>query len=140
MYKRAFCLGFQELQMSKKKILLVDDELMLLLSMQRMLEDDYDITIVVGGRKALNVITKQHGNFDLIISDIFMPDVDGVKLYHHVMKDYPDLAKHMILMTGAHLTPEIESFIGTTDNVCISKPFEHDQLLQTIKELLNSSS
>jgi CheY-like chemotaxis protein len=124
--------------MSKKKILLVDDELMLLLSMQRMLEDFYDITIAVGGDQALNILNQQHGNFDLIISDIFMPDIDGVKLHHEVMKNYPELAKHMIFMTGANMTPEIESFIATTHNIYIAKPFEYNQLLQTIKDLLGS--
>jgi CheY-like chemotaxis protein len=116
--------------MSKKKILLVDDELMLLLSMQRMLEDFYDITIAVGGDQALNILNQQHG--------IFMPDIDGVKLHHEVMKNYPELAKHMIFMTGANMTPEIESFIATTHNIYIAKPFEYNQLLQTIKDLLGS--
>ena len=124
--------------MAKKKILLVDDELLLLLSMQRMLEDLYAITTAVGGRQALNVIKEQNGEFDLIISDVFMPDIDGVKLHAKVAANYPDLAKHMILMTGGNLTPEIERFVATTNNVCISKPFEYNQLLQTIEKSLGS--
>ena len=61
--------------MAKKQILLVDDELMLLYSLRRMLEDLYDVTIATGGRKAIDLINKQDKHFDLIICDVSMPDI-----------------------------------------------------------------
>jgi DNA-binding NtrC family response regulator len=127
-----------ELKMTKKKILIVDDELMLLLSMQRMLEDSYDISTATGGRQAINMINQENDNFDLIITDINMPDVNGVDLYFDVQKNHPNLAKRMIFMTGANLTTDIKNFLNTNKNICISKPFESDLLFKVIEDFINN--
>jgi CheY-like chemotaxis protein len=102
---------------SRKKILIVDDELMLLLSMQRLLGNLYDITIAAGAKEAIKIVDKQDTHFDLIIIDIYMPDINGVDLYHHIIKKNPSLKNNIIFMTGGNLTTEIKEFLTNNKNV-----------------------
>jgi CheY-like chemotaxis protein len=122
----------------QKKILVVDDELMLLMTMQRMLENLYDVTTAVGGREAIKIIDKQEKPlFDLIICDIYMPDMNGVNLYLHIIKNHPYLQNRIIFMTGGALTTEIEEFLQSNKNMCLSKPFEYSKFLQAIKDSID---
>ena len=125
--------------MTKKQILIVDDELLLLLSMQRMLEDVYDVTIANGGQEAIDIINKNNGAFDLIICDISMPDINGPSLYLYIVKNYPKLEKRLIFMTGGPLSVYLDEFFISNKSICISKPFEYDKLRQLIKDLLDTS-
>lgn len=124
--------------MSKKRILIVDDELMLLLSMQRMLEDLYDVNIALGGKEAIDMINKQDSGFDLIICDVSMPDINGPSLYLYIVKNHPGLEKKLIFMTGGPLSTYLDDFFTSNNNLCLSKPFGYDQLRQIIKDFLET--
>jgi two-component system response regulator CiaR len=120
--------------MDKKRILLIDDELMLLLSMQRMLDSEYQVDIAVGGKQALAAI--DNNIYDLIICDINMPDVNGVDVYLYINKNHPVMEDRIIFMTGAILSDEITEFLTRNNNKCLPKPFESQKLLTTIKDFL----
>jgi CheY-like chemotaxis protein len=122
--------------MDKKRILLIDDELMLLLSMQRMLDSEYQVDIAVGGNKAYDFLANTNNVYDLIICDINMPDVSGVDVYLYINKNYPGMENRIIFMTGAILSDNIKEFLARNNNKCISKPFESQKLLTTIKDFL----
>lgn len=123
--------------MTKKRILLVDDELMLLFSMRRMLEDLCDVTIASGGRKAIDLINKGDKHFDLIICDISMPDINGVNFFLYIAKHHPGLEKRIIFMTGGPMSAYLDDFFADNKNLCLSKPFDYDKLRQTIKDFLD---
>lgn len=123
--------------MDKKKILIIDDELMLLLSMQRMLEDLYDVTIANGGQKAIDIINKGDVTFDLIICDISMPDVNGANFYLYILKKYPGMEKRIIFMTGGPLGSYLDEFFSGSR---LLKPFEYDELRTTVKDFLDANT
>jgi len=123
--------------MTQKRILIVDDELMLLYSLRRMLDDVYDITIAHGGQKAIDIINKQESQFDLIISDVSMPDVNGVNLFLYIAKHHPGLEQRVIFMTGGPMSAYLDEFFLTNKAMCLLKPFDSEKLLQVIKELVN---
>ena len=125
--------------MPKKQIIIIDDELMLLLSMQRMLEDEFDITIANGGQKALDTLSKREKWFDLIICDLNMPDINGQNLYLDIAKKYPGLEKRIVFMTGGSITSELEKFFVSNKCLCLPKPFEYSKLLQAINDSLESN-
>ncbi|MES2216953.1 MAG: response regulator [Pseudomonadota bacterium] len=125
--------------MVKKQILLVDDELMLLYSLKRMLDDLYDITIAAGGRKAIDLINDKNNHYDLIICDVSMPDVNGVNLYLYIAKHHPELQKKIIFMTGGPSSVYLDDFFMSIDNIRLSKPFEYEDLRQTIKDYLEAN-
>ncbi len=126
--------------MLKKKILIVDDELMILYSLRRMLEDLYDVTIASNGKEAIDIINKGDIQFDLIISDVSMPEINGVDLFLYIEQHHPGLEKKIIFMTGGPLSVYLDDFFVNKKNMCLAKPFEYDQLRQTIKEVIESNS
>jgi CheY-like chemotaxis protein len=126
-----------EIEMTKKRILIVDDELMLLYSLRRMLEDLYDVTIASGGRKAIDLINKQETPFDLIICDVSMPDINGVNLYIYLAEHHPTIKDHIVFMTGGSSSAYLDDFFETNKLLCLLKPFEYEQLRQTVKDLLD---
>ncbi len=117
-----------------KKILVVDDQIGLLTVIKRILEKNHDVTIC-NGRAALDLLIKQGKNFDAIITDLNMPDVSGIDLYRYVLKNYDDLAKHMIFITGGSYTSQMSEFMKKIKNPVLEKPFTPEQLLQVINKL-----
>jgi HD-like signal output (HDOD) protein/ActR/RegA family two-component response regulator len=83
----------------KKRILFVDDEVAVLKGLERMLfemSDRWDMFFVDSGEKALFELSGQR--FDVIVSDMRMPVMDGATLLAHVHDEYPNLVR--IILTG----------------------------------------
>ncbi len=120
---------------TRKHILIVDDEPFLLKSMQRLLEDIHDITTATGGRAALTLLEDGTDEFDTIISDLNMPDINGADLYRYVAEKYPGFEKNIIFMTGSVFTPALKEFLSTVNNLRLTKPINQDELLQAIERM-----
>jgi signal transduction histidine kinase len=83
----------------KATILLVDDDQMVLKMLKSyLISQNYQVVCASSGRKALNLIEQQQPPVDLLITDIRMPEMDGVQLLEAVRQLLPTLP--MILMTG----------------------------------------
>lgn len=79
------------------KILFVDDEVNVLDSMRRQLRKRYDITTALSGREAL-LKMKTEGPFAVVVSDMRMPEMDGVQLLKEIKDLYPDTVR--LMLTG----------------------------------------
>jgi len=116
--------------MSKPSILVVDDELLI----RDLLYDfftgqGWDITVVEDGEKALEMTRTR--KFDLILTDIKMPEMDGLTLSGHIRQSQPDLP--IVLMTGF---PSVDSAVTALrmhlDDYVV-KPFNINQLYKLIE-------
>ena len=75
----------------KKRILAVDDEISVCSMLLLWLEGDgYECDIATSANEALQLLAQK--NYDLMISDIMMPEVSGIELLGMVKKQFPDLA------------------------------------------------
>jgi len=107
------------------RILIVDDEQIVLRSCQRILRDgDYEIDIAHDGLSALGKINEN--DYDVLILDIMMPRMDGIEVLRRVKEARPDI--DIIMITGLH---DIETAVhamklGALDY--LPKPFEPDEL------------
>ena len=119
-----------------KRILIVDDEANILKSLQRILEDDFDVTIALGGVAALEILNKTHQPFNLILSDLSMQEVNGIDIYRYVASHFPALKAQIIFMTGSAYTPDLKEFMSSIDNPCLEKPFKQEDLYQAINDIL----
>jgi len=113
------------------KILLADDDASLRRVIQFKLEKEgYTVVPVADGIQALDRL--RDGSFDLLLSDIKMPGMDGIKLLEHARKLRPDLT---IVLITAHATvaQAVQAVkLGAFDY--ITKPFEDDQLYLAIEK------
>src|SRR5512145_1726580 len=83
--------------MQAKTILIVDDEFSVRESLEKVLSKAGYVTLAAdSGNEALAVLSKE--KIDLVLSDLKMPDGDGVELLKSIKKNYPDI--EVILLTG----------------------------------------
>lgn len=118
---------------NKKTILLVDDEESILFSLQRILElsGNYEIITAHDGKEALLKVHKSPP--DLIISDIHMPEMDGLELCKQIREKETTKAIPFIFLTAVK-DSMVEGFkIGADD--FIKKPFLLDEVLAKIEAM-----
>ncbi len=112
--------------MDKKKALFVDDEQNVLDGLRRMLRplrNQYDIHFASGGREALEMMAGER--FDVIISDMRMPGMDGAELLEKVQKQYPHTIR--IMLTGQADENSILRTIGVVHQF-LAKPCAPERL------------
>ena len=119
----------------KKHILIVEDEQTLLDSliiMIKRLDNGFEIYSANNGNQALELINVS--DIDLLITDIFMPDMDGLELIRAVKEKFPDIK--ILGMTGAgpHYLRAAKSFGAS---FVLSKPFGGDEFISAIHKVLN---
>lgn len=124
--------------MSKKRILLVDDEEEIVRAVQTRLEaNDYEVSVAYDGEEGLAKAKKEP--FDLIILDLMLPKMDGYKVCATLKHD-ERYQKTPILLFTARASDEDER-MGIEDcgaNGYLTKPFEAQIFLKKIKELVGS--
>lgn len=112
------------------KILVVDDEEIVLSFARDALEDvGYQIELASGGLEALKMIEKEH--FDFILTDIRMPECDGIELARRATEMTPSVG--IIFMTGYANLNSAKDAIKEGAYDYIMKPFELQELRQAVK-------
>jgi CheY-like chemotaxis protein len=118
-----------------KKVLIVDDEETLTWSMAKSLSrdrDKYEIEIANNGKEALIVLSKMP--IDLVISDIRMPDINGLDLLVQIKRDYPETK--VIIMT-AYGSSDVQKKASKRGSLYyIEKPFEINEIRKLILDLI----
>ncbi len=126
-----------EISMSKglKKVLIVDDEETLTWSMAKSLSrdrDKYEVMIANNGKEALLLLKGSH--VDLVISDIRMPDINGLDLLVMIKKEYPETK--VIIMT-AYGSSDVQKEANQRGSLFyIEKPFEISDIRKIILDLI----
>ncbi len=117
----------------RKTLLLVEDETAILFSLQRILElsGDYEVITAANGKSAIEKLAQVIP--DLIISDIAMPEMDGIEFCKHVRKSESTRSIPFIFLTAKK--ERILEGIQTGSDDYIVKPFKVDELLVTIKSI-----
>ena len=121
--------------MNKVKILIVDDnEKILELLSEFLIGNGYDIACSLNGEDANNKFVKFKP--DLVITDIVMPEVDGIELLLSLRKINPDI--RVIVMSGGN-RGHADTYLQMADklgaNAILNKPFELSDLLVHVKKL-----
>ncbi len=120
-----------------KRILVVEDEPIIagLLS-DMLMADGHEVDAVSTGRAALERL--EAGRYDLIVSDLRMPVLDGRGLYRELEKHRPELLRRIVFVTGSALDPGNEEFLTATRVPWISKPFTIVDLHRLTQKVLRS--
>jgi two-component system, cell cycle response regulator CpdR len=121
------------------RILLTEDDESVRAFVKRALElDGHEIIEAEDGGIALEILTARQGNFDLLLSDIMMPVLDGIGLALAVARDFPDLA--ILLMTGFADQRERAFGLDALVSDVVSKPFTLAEIRTAVARALPGSS
>jgi DNA-binding NtrC family response regulator len=119
--------------MDKPKVLVIDDEEIVRLSCIRTLQPEgYDVKAVQSGIEGLKVIGKEA--FDLVLTDLKMPDMDGMEVLKRVKEGWPDT--EIIVITGYGTVGSAVQAMKFGAFDYLEKPFTPDQLLLVVSRSL----
>jgi len=119
------------------RILVVDDEMIVCESCKRILEEDrYDVDTALSGMEAFEKM--RENPFDIVITDLKMPGVDGMEVLRTFRKEYPDAI--VIMITGfSTVETAVEAMkLGAFDY--IPKPFTPDEVSIVVKKAIEKKS
>jgi CheY-like chemotaxis protein len=115
------------------RVLLVDDEPTILRAYKRALAG-HDVAMAADGLEALATI-RGRSDFDLILCDITMPEMNGVQLYEQVRRECPWLAEKFVFATAGSTQGHVDQFLATVTNHVLEKPFEIRALRDLVEAL-----
>ncbi|MFC7052253.1 response regulator [Hansschlegelia quercus] len=119
------------------RILLTDDEEAVRGFVRRALEmDGHDVTPAFDGADALDKLNEADGAFDLLLTDIRMPMMDGIALALSAARDYPDVT--ILLMTGYADQRERAAGLDALIHDVVTKPFSLDQIRAAVADALRA--
>jgi len=112
------------------KILVVDDEPVVIRSCERILkEEGYNVEAAQGGREA--IITMEQKQYDLVITDLKMPEVDGITLIRWIRKSRPDTG--VVVITGYPSQETMKDALNLDIIDYVPKPFTPSVLTDVVK-------
>jgi signal transduction histidine kinase/CheY-like chemotaxis protein len=118
-------------------ILVTEDEPDLASILTKILEaEGHRVETAPNGVQAL--VKLGQGRFDLIVSDIRMPELDGPGLYGEVARRHPELLPRFVFLTGDILSPETSEFLARTGAARLAKPFTAADVRRITRAVLHS--
>jgi DNA-binding NtrC family response regulator len=116
------------------RLLIIDDNKEILTALTDFLsKKKYDVVSASDGLDGLKLLETEHQGFDLVITDLVMPNISGVGLISIIKKKFPDLP--VIAITGWGEHPEALATEAQANRV-LEKPFDLSELDTVIRELL----
>jgi DNA-binding NtrC family response regulator len=119
--------------MEKKKALVIDDEQIVLDSVRKILsQGDYEVDISLSGRQGLELAISRQ--YDIVLTDIRMPDMGGMRVLRDIKRAKPSLP--VVMITGfATVQSAVQAMkLGAAEY--LAKPFTPDELLKAVDSAL----
>jgi CheY-like chemotaxis protein len=116
------------------RILIVDDEEKLARAMQRLFRD-HNVVVNLSSQGALDRIVRGE-RFDLILSDVGMPQMSGCSLYEEIRRVAPDQASIVVFVTGGSADERTEKALAATGQPVLMKPFDPMELRAFVERFL----
>ncbi len=122
----------------RMRLLLVDDDPLVLRAMRRQLEREHDVLAATSGQECLALL--RHGEkFDAILCDLMMPVITGMQLYDAMAEEFPRDAERMVFVTGGAFTERAQQFLERVPNPRVAKPIDADALRTALAALTSTS-
>ena len=118
------------------KILVLDDELSILLMIKKMLEKaGHEVSLALNGKEGLELFEKDRP--DMLITDIIMPEKEGLETIFELRRKYPEL-KIIAISGGGRISPDGylpgAKLLGA--DMTFQKPLDQKEFLQAVSQLL----
>jgi YesN/AraC family two-component response regulator len=118
-------------------ILIIDDDDQIRRVLRKTLErDGYDVADAPNGKEGIRLYRENPA--DLVITDIIMPEKEGIETIKELKRDFPEV-KIIAISGGGRIGPEsyLKMAKGLGAQRTLTKPLGRDELLKTVRELIN---
>ena len=122
-------------EIARRRALVIDDERDLAELLAEMLErEGFAVEVVFDGEHALAELGRR--SYDLVLSDVRMPDLDGPALLHRLQSEWPDLANRLVFITGDTVGLGTGSALDKLGRPVIEKPISPEEMRRVIQATL----
>ncbi len=123
----------------RPRILVVDDEIIIAQLIADVLGGEgYDVDTAPHGLAAIESLDKQA--YDVVLSDLRMPELDGLGLYREIERRWPDLLARFVFITGTSEHTDYQGFIDDVKVPVLTKPFDMVELQRVVEERLEGEA
>jgi signal transduction histidine kinase/ActR/RegA family two-component response regulator len=123
---------------ARPRLLLVDDEEIVLSSIRRLLEARYRVEVASGVDEGLARLDAEP--FDLVLCDVMMPAGGGERLYQSLLGRRPTLARRVVFMSGGAVTDGARRFLGAQPQPVLNKPLDLAELARAERSVVRPDS
>ena len=121
------------------RVLVVDDEVAVAEMLADILSDEgHKVDVAHSGSQALDMIELHE--FDLVLSDLRMPDIDGPAMFDAIREARPDMVSRVAFITGDTMSARIRDFLRNSERPYIEKPITPQDVRDLVQQLLCESS
>ena len=125
------------------RILVVDDRLDVRMSLEAILEfAGYELVSAENGKVALDVLNRDMSEnklFDLVITDVMMPELDGIELMTAIRVGYSDKSPPIMVISGGGYNMAADDLLEAANRMAdhvLRKPFTAEELIEAVEYLL----
>lgn len=129
--------------MAQHRALVIDDEFTIRLALRRFFTRmGWSVDEAANGESGYSMIVLDARQadvapYDIIISDLRMPGLNGIELHDRLKATAPAILPHLIFSTGDIVSEEAANFVRTSECLVLQKPFELSALRQKIEEIVS---
>jgi signal transduction histidine kinase/ActR/RegA family two-component response regulator len=121
------------------RVLVVEDEATVAQLIADVLKDEgLEVEVLLDGREALRRAATE--DYDLVICDMKMPDVDGEQFYRRLAKTENPLSRKVLFVTGDVLAAHTRQFLQRNALAHLAKPFRVEELTEKVRQVLTDTS
>jgi CheY-like chemotaxis protein len=118
-------------------VLVVDDDPRLARSYRRILQRVHEVQVAGSGTEAMSLLERDSA-FDVIICDIYMPEVSGRDLFCWLSERLPRLTPRVVFISGGVSSDSISKFLDGLDNRRLQKPVMPDELREVVARMVEA--
>jgi CheY-like chemotaxis protein len=117
-------------------VLVIDDDDSILAILKKALSQEYmDVQFASSARRAVQLLSQ--GDYDLILSDIRMPEFDGKQMFEFLDQHMPEYRARVVFLTGDTGNPETMAFLNEMQCTYLPKPIDIPKLLEILRRRLS---
>src|SRR5207244_1336029 len=109
--------------MPRRRVLIIDDENLVVALLRRILEGEYDVVAAGSGSEGLELLDAD-AESDVVLCDLMLPDISGIEVYHRAERRRPELAARFVFLTGGIFPDATMVGLDKIPNPRVRKPFD----------------
>ncbi|MEQ8666508.1 MAG: PAS domain S-box protein [Rhodospirillales bacterium] len=121
------------------RVLVIDDEPDVVNVISEILNaDGHSVTSAINGAQALTFLGNQE--FDVVLSDLRMPELDGPNLFKVLQERHPAMCERIAFVTGDTMSPKVSRFMATSGRPYIEKPITPAEVRELVATILRQTA